>query len=158
MVMYSSARKANLKALLKDNSEVRSQVSDLVETYKGILAEDVCGTRLAHIIDAVHLTQQTAEIAYDINSLHESSLPDPILVAFRQFLLCKHSGLKGEDTAENHSNIVASPKAMVLDKLSLHGIQYSTENHRVCDSHVFCQSPCQRWPRHHQPTAHSLAK
>jgi hypothetical protein len=73
--MCSSAREANLKALLEDDSEVRSQVGDLVETYKGILAEDVRGTRLAHMIDAVHLTQQTAEIAYDRNSLCESSLP-----------------------------------------------------------------------------------
>jgi hypothetical protein len=138
--MRSSAREANLQALLEDDSEVRSQVGDLVETYKGILAEDVRGTRLAHMIDAVHLKQQTADIAYDRNTLRESSLPDPILAAFRQFLLCKHSGLKGEDTAENYSDIVASPKAMVLDKLSLRGVQYSTASRRVCDSHVFFRS------------------
>ena len=69
--MRSSTREANLQALLEDDSEVRSHVGDLVEVYKGILAEDVRGTRLAHMIDAVHLTQKTADIAYDGNSLGE---------------------------------------------------------------------------------------
>ena len=97
-----------------------------METYREILAEDVRGTRLAHMIDAVHLTQQTADIAYDGNSLRESSLPDAILATFRQFLRCKHPGLRDEDTTENSSDIIVPPKAKVLDKFSLRGVQYST--------------------------------
>jgi hypothetical protein len=138
--MCSSAREANLQALLQDDTEVHSHVGDLVETYKGILAEDVRGTRLAHMIDAVHLTQQTADIAYDRNGLRESSLSDDILAAFRQFLLCKHPGLRYKDITENYSDIVASPKAKVLDKLSLRGVQYSTASRRARDSHVFFRS------------------
>jgi hypothetical protein len=138
--MRSSTREANLQALLEDDSEVRSHVGDLVEVYKGILAEDVRGTRLAHMIDAVHLTQQTADIAYDGNSLRESSLPDAILEVFRQFLHCKHPVIEGEDTAEGSSASIASPKVKVLDRFSLRGVQYSTANRRARDSHVFFRS------------------
>ncbi|KAF8470345.1 hypothetical protein DFH94DRAFT_604409, partial [Russula ochroleuca] len=49
--MHSSIREANLQALLLDDSEVRSQVSNLVEVYESIRAEDVCGTCLAHMVD-----------------------------------------------------------------------------------------------------------
>ncbi|KAH9008495.1 hypothetical protein EDB83DRAFT_2235405, partial [Lactarius deliciosus] len=139
--MRSSIREANLKALLEDDSEVRSRVGDLVEVYKGILAKDARGTRLAHMIDVVHLTQKTADIAYDGNSLYESSLPDAILAAFRQFLHCKYPGLREEDATEGSSTPVASPEAKVLDRFSLHGVQYSTASRRACDSHVFFQSP-----------------
>ncbi len=139
--MRSSTREANLQALLEDDSEVRSHVGDLVEVYKGILAEDVRGTRLAHMIDAVHLTQKTADIAYDGNSLGESSLPDAILAMFRQFLHCKHPGLREKDAAEGSSTSVASSKAKVLDRFSLRGVQYSTASRRARDSHVFFQSP-----------------
>ena len=137
--MRSSTREANLQALLEDDSEVRSRVGDLVEVYKGILAEDVRETRLAHMTDAVHLTQKTADIAYDGNSLRESSLPDAILAAFSQFLHCKHPGLREKDAAEGSSASVASPKAKVLDSFSLRGVQYSTASRRVRDSHVFFQ-------------------
>ncbi|KAH9066926.1 hypothetical protein EDB83DRAFT_2596557 [Lactarius deliciosus] len=139
--MRSSIREANLKALLEDDSEVRSRVGDLVEVYKGILAEDARGTRLAHMIDVVHLTQKTADIAYDGNSLYESSLPDAILAAFRQFLHCKYPGLREEDAAEGSSTPVASPEAKVLDRFSLRGVQYSTASRRARDSHVFFRSP-----------------
>ena len=84
--MRSSTREANLQALLEDDSKVCSHVGDLVDVYKGILAKDVHRMCLAHMIDAVHLTQQTADIAYDESSVHESSLPNDILAAFGQFL------------------------------------------------------------------------
>jgi hypothetical protein len=133
--MHSSAREANLHSLLEDDSEVRSHVSDLVRVYKSILAEDVRGMRLAHMIDAVRFTQQTADIAYDGNSLRESNLPDAILVVFRQFLRCKYPKLRDKDAADDSS--VSSPKAKVLDRLSLRSVQYSTASRRARDSHVF---------------------
>ena len=139
--MRSSTREANLQALLEDDSEVRSHVGDLVEVYKGILAEDVRGTRLAHMIDSVHFTQQTAEIVYDGNSLRESRLPDAILSVFRQFLHCKHPGLRDKDTWQRVLPLLlSSPKAKVLDRFSLRGVQYSTASRRARDSHVFFQS------------------
>ena len=94
--------------------------------------------RLAHMIDAVHLTQQSADITYDGNIVRELSLPNDILAAFRQFLCCKHAELKGTDTAEGSSTAVASPDAnlKILDKFSLRGVQYSTASRRARDSHV----------------------
>ena len=139
--MRSSTREANLQALLEDDSEARSHVGDLVEVYKDILAEDVRGTRLAHMIDAVHFTQQTADIVYDGNSLRESGLPDAILAVFRQFLHRKYPGLRDKGTAEGSSASASSPKTKVLDKFSLHGVQYSTESRLKRDSHVFFRSP-----------------
>jgi hypothetical protein len=49
-------REANFQALLSDDSEMRSHVSDLVEVYEAFRTEDVRGTRLAHIVDAAHVT------------------------------------------------------------------------------------------------------
>ncbi len=141
MFMQSSTREANLQTLLKDDTEVHSHVGDLVEVYKSILAKDVHGMHLAHMIDAVHLTQKTADIAYDEDSLCETSLSDAIIAVLRQFLHCKHPGLSEKDGAEGSSASVASSKAKVLDRFSLCGVQYSTASHRAHDSHVFFQPP-----------------
>ena len=135
--MRSSTREANLQALLQDDTEVHSHVGDLVKVYKSILAEDVRGTRLAHMIDAIHLTQKTVDIAYDGDSLCETGLSDDILTALRQFLHGKHLGLSEKDVAEGSSASVASPRAKVLDRFTLRGVQYSTASHKACDSHVF---------------------
>ena len=158
--MRSSTREANLQALLEDDSEVRLHVGDLVEVYKGILAEDVHGTRLAHMIDAVHLTQKTADVAYDENSLRESSLPDAILAVFRQFLHGKHLGLKDTDTVEGSSSsaAAASPMAKLLDKFSLRGVQYSTESRRARDSHVLFRSSQPQLEMSKPPPAQSPAR
>ena len=141
MFMRSSTREANLQALLEDNSKVHSHVGDLVDVYKGILAKDVRRTCLAHMIDAVHLKQQTGDIAYDGNSVCKSSLPDDILAAFGQFLRCKHPELKGTDTTEGSSAAVASLNAKVLDKFSLCGVKFSTASRRARDSHVSFRTP-----------------
>jgi hypothetical protein len=84
--MHSSAREANLQALLSDNSEVRSRMGDLAEIYKAVLAEDVRGTRLAHMVDAVRLTEQEPDFAYDGTRLRESTLPDDMIAPFVHFL------------------------------------------------------------------------
>jgi hypothetical protein len=129
--MHSSVREANLRALLSDDSEVRSHVSELVEVYESILAEDVRGTRLAHMIDVVHPTQQTTDIAYDGKRLRESSLPDAILPVFAHFLSCKYQAFEPVDATE------VSLKTQFLDKFSLQGVQYSTATCRARDSHIF---------------------
>jgi hypothetical protein len=61
--MHSSVREANLQALLSDNSELSSDVGDLVEVYRNICAEDVRGTRLAHMVDMNHVVQQGPNLA-----------------------------------------------------------------------------------------------
>ena len=57
--MHSSVREANFQALLSDDRELRSHVSDLVEVYDTIRTEDVRGTRLAHM---VHVTQSQPDL------------------------------------------------------------------------------------------------
>jgi len=138
--MRSSTREANLQAILTDDSEVRSHVGDLVEAYKNILAEDVRGTRLAHMIDTAHLAQRTLDFAYDRKRLHESSFPDAILAVFNQFLHRKHPALMEIDT-ESSPTADPSRNAQFLDKFSLRGVQYSTATCRSRDSHLFFRSP-----------------
>ncbi|KAH9169714.1 hypothetical protein EDB89DRAFT_1908359 [Lactarius sanguifluus] len=132
--MHASTREANLQALLADDSEVHSHVGDLLEAYKSTLAEDICGTRLAHLIDAVHLTQQT-DFAYDRKRLRESRLPDAILTVFIQFLYRKHPDLRAKDSTGSSST--TSVSAQFLDKFSLRGVQYSMATCWSCDSHLF---------------------
>ena len=57
--MHSSVREANFQALLSDDRELRSHVSDLVEVYDTIQTEDVRRTRLAHM---VHVTQSQPDL------------------------------------------------------------------------------------------------
>ncbi|KAH9163392.1 hypothetical protein EDB89DRAFT_1912716 [Lactarius sanguifluus] len=93
--MCSSMREANLQALLSDNSEVRSHIGNLTEVYKAVLAEDVRGTCLAHMVNAVHLTDQEPYIAYDETRLCESTLPDNMLAAFLDFMKGERFGFAG---------------------------------------------------------------
>jgi hypothetical protein len=132
--MHSSIREANLQALLLDDSEVRSQVSNLVEVYESIRAEDVCGTCLAHMVDVVHLTQQEPNLVFDGAHLCKSSLPDYVLNPFIQFLKRKQQG----DTADLNSppGVAIHPGAKSLDKISLQGVQYSTVKYRAHNSHI----------------------
>lgn len=132
--MHSSVREANLQALLLDDSEVRSQVGNLVEVYESIRAEDVRGTRLAHMVDAVHLTQQELNVVFDGARLCESSLPDYVLNPFIWFLKRKQQG----DTADLNSppGTAIHPGAKSLDKFSLQGVQYSTVKYRARNSHI----------------------
>jgi hypothetical protein len=141
--MHSSVREANLQALLLDDSEVRSHVGNLVEVYENICAEDVRGTRLAHMVDAVRLTQQEPSLVYDgTRRLCESSLPDSALIPFVQFLKCKQQATGDATSLDSPPGTAAHPKATFLDKFSLRGVQYSTEKYKTRNSHILF--------RHHQ--------
>ena len=129
-------REANLQALLSDDSEVRVRVPDLIKVYDANLAEDTRGTRLAHMIHAVH---QTSDIAYDQKHISESRLPDAILHSLIQFLDGKHLGQMAVDTGSSLAGM--SRNAKLLDKFSLRGVQYSTATCRSRDSRVLFQSP-----------------
>jgi hypothetical protein len=134
--MHSSVREANLQALLLDNSEVRSHVGNLVEVYENICAEDVRGTRLAHMVDMDHVVQQGPKLVYDRACLRESSLPDSALLPFLRFLKRKKQAA-GDATGQDSSPGTAMhPKVKLLDKFSLRGVQYSTEKYRTRNSHI----------------------
>jgi hypothetical protein len=140
--MHSSVREANLQALLLDNSEVRSHVGNLVEVYENICAEDVRGTRLAHMVGMNHVVQQGPNLVYDRRRLHKSSLPDSALSPFLQFLKHKRQAAGGATGQDSSPGTTTRPEVKLLDKFSLRGVQYSTEKSRMRNSHIIF--------RHHQ--------
>ncbi len=149
--MHSSVREANFQALLSDDSEVRSHVGNLVEVYEDIRAEDVRGTRLAHMVDAVRLTQQEPNLVYDGKHLHESRLPHSILTPFVTFLKRKQQAT-GEATGL--CGPATNPEVKFLDKFSLRGVQYSTMSCRRRNSHILFrrfQSDTSRAPSQPEP-------
>ena len=134
--MHSSVREANFQALLSDDSEMRSHVSDLVEVYETFRTEDVRGTRLAHMVDAAHVTQPQPDLVYDETRLRKSRLPDSALASFIQFLNCKYHFAAGSSNLNSLAHTVISPEANFLDSFSLRGVQYSTKSYRTRNSHI----------------------
>lgn len=134
--MHSSVREANLHALLSDDSEVRSHVGGLVDVYEGIRTQDVRGTRLAHMVDAVHLTQQEPNLVYDRTRLRESNLPDIVLAPFVRFLNYKKQAMVNSTGRDNPPGTAIHPEAKFLDKFSLRGVQYSTASCRTRNSYI----------------------
>lgn len=134
--MHSSAREANFQALLSDDREVRAHVSDLVEVYENIRAEDVRGTRLAHMVDAAHPTQQEPSLVYDRTRMRQSSLPDSVLTPFIRFLNCKQQTTVCSTNLDGPPDTAIPREAKFLDKFSLRGVEYSTVRCRIRNSHV----------------------
>lgn len=135
--IHSSMREANFQAMLSDDSEVRSHVSNLVEAYEAVRAEDVRGTRLAHMVNAMHLTSQ--QLVYDRTCLHKSSLPDPVLESFIRFLKRKHLVTVDPTSLDSLRGAVISREARFLDNFSFRGVQYSTLSHKTRNSHILFQ-------------------
>jgi hypothetical protein len=136
--MHSSAREANLQALLFDHSEAREHVSELAKTYEAFLSEDVRGTRLAHMVNVTHLTQQL-DFAFDETCLRDTSLPDTVLLLLAQFLNGRHRSTIY--SINGSSGISVLPRAKFLDKFSLRGVEYSTASCRTRNSHVLFRPP-----------------
>jgi hypothetical protein len=138
--MHSSVREANLQALLSDNSELRSRVGDLTEVYEAILAEDVRGTCLAHMVDAVHLTEPGPDFIYDRKRLRGLTLPDEIIASLVHFLKGEHIGAMDSQASDGRPDGTISPKVDSLDKFSLRGVEYATRTCRSRNSHVLFQA------------------
>lgn len=139
--MRSSAREAKLQALLFDHSEVRERVGELAKTYEAFLAEDVRGTRLAHMVDIAHLSQQP-DFVFDETCLRDTTLPDAILPLLVQFLNQKLRTTTGiHSTGNGFPGISVSPRAKFLDEFSFRGVQYATASRRTRNSHVLFRSP-----------------
>lgn len=134
--LRSSAREAKLQALLFDHSEVREGVDELVKTHQAFRAEDVRGTRLAHMLDMARLEQQP-DFVFDETCLRDMSIPEAVLPPLAQFLNRKHSTTIY--SSDGSSGISVSPKAKFLDKFSFRGVQYSTASCRIRNSHILFQ-------------------
>jgi hypothetical protein len=136
--MHSSAREANLQALLFNHSEAREHVSELAKTYEAFLSEDVRGTRLAHMVNVTQLTQQS-DFAFDETCLRDTSLPDAVLLLLAQYLNRKHRSTIY--SIDGSPGISVLPRAKLLDKFSLRGVEYSTASCRMRNSHVLFRPP-----------------
>jgi hypothetical protein len=131
--MHSSAREAKLRALLFNHGKVHEDVEELVRTYQAFLAEDVRGTRLAHMVDMTQLTQQP-DLIFDKVCLHDMSIPDAVLRPFSQFL-CQKRATTTHST-DKSPGLSIFPRAKFLYKFSFRGVQYSTVSSRTRNSHV----------------------
>jgi hypothetical protein len=136
--MRSSVREAKLHALLFDHGEVHEHVDELAKTYQAFLAEDVRGTRLAHMIDMTQLTQQP-DLIFDETCLRDMILPDALLLPFSQFLHQKHATTI--HSTDRSPSLSVLPRAKFLDKFSFRGVQYSTASSRTRNSHVLFSPP-----------------
>ena len=136
--MRSSAREAKLHALLFDHSEVHEHVGELAKTYEAFLAEDVRGTRLAHMVNMASLTQQP-DFIFDETCLLDTTLPDATLTLLVQFLNQKYRTTTY--STDGSTGISVSPRAKFLDKFSLRGVQYSTSSRRTRNSHILFKPP-----------------
>lgn len=136
--MRSSAREAKLQALLFDHSEVRERVGELAKTYEAFLAEDVRGTRLAHMVNMANLTQQP-DFTFNETCLLDTTLPDTTLTLLVQFLNQKYRTTIY--SSDGSTGISVSPSAKFLDKFSLRGVQYSTATRRTRNSHILFKPP-----------------
>lgn len=157
--MHSFMREANFQALLSDDSEMCSHVSDLVEVYEAFQTEDVHKIHLAHMVDAAHVTQPQPDPAYDETHLHESKLPNSALASFIQFLNCKYNVTTGSSNPSSNLNSLAhtiiSLEASFLDSFSLQGVQYLTKNYRMHNSHILfwsIQGDASMAPGHSMPS------
>jgi hypothetical protein len=138
MFMHSSVREAKFRAILTDDSEVRSHVGNLVEAYEAVRTEDAHGTRLAHMVNAAHLTSQ--HLVYDGTRLHDSSLPGPVLETFIYFLEHRHQVTVDPTSLDSLRGSGISREDRFLDSFSLRGVQYSTVSHRTRNSHILFHS------------------
>jgi hypothetical protein len=117
---------------------VRERVDELAKTYQTFLAEDVRGTRLAHMVDMAQLTQQP-DFIFDETCLRDMILPDAILLPFSQFLHQKHATTIY--SSDKSPGLSVLPRAKFLDKFSFRGVQYSTASSRTRNSHVLFRPP-----------------
>jgi hypothetical protein len=136
--MHSSTREAKLRSLISDHGEVCECVGELAKTYETFLAEDVRGTCLAHMVGTTQLMQRP-EIAFDETRLHDLNLADSTLLLLAQLLNQKHRTTLYH--ASGSLGNMFSPRAKLLDRFSLRGVQYSTARSRTCNSHVLFRLP-----------------
>lgn len=137
--MRSSAREARLQGLLFDRKELHNKgVDGLIKTYQAFCAEDVRGTRLAHMIDMTQLAQQP-DFVFDKSCLHDTNIPEAVLLPLARFLNRKHT--TNIYSSDSSSGIPVSARAKFLDKFSFRGVQYSTASCRTRNSHILFRPP-----------------
>ncbi|KAK6997497.1 hypothetical protein R3P38DRAFT_2453289, partial [Favolaschia claudopus] len=113
--MNATGRASNLKAILTDNKEVRSKVSETIKVYEHSLNRNSRGIRLANMIDPedTHFDQESHS--------HWSTLTRTERHILQDYLCFTHP----------HTNITLSDwqaSASIMDKISVNGVCYAQKN------------------------------
>lgn len=126
--MNSTGRAANLKAILSDNKEIRSQVSEAIKVYEHGLKRDSRGIRLAHMLDP-----EDSHFDLESRSRWSALSPDE-----RQML---HNYLAWVHEDFDLSEWQAS--ASIMDQISISGVRYARKDvlKHDQDSHILFLIP-----------------
>jgi hypothetical protein len=108
--MNSTSRAANLKAIITDNKEIRSQISHTIAVYEHGLNRDLRGSRLANMIDP-------EDSHFDLESRSHWNMlcPDE-----RQLLQDYLSWIYG-----NFNLAEWQASASIMDEISISGVRYA---------------------------------
>ncbi len=91
------------------------------------------------MVSTMQLTHQP-NVAFDETHLCDSNLDDAMLLLV-QFLNQKHHNRTTTYHTSSSPHDMVSPRAKLLDKFSLQGVQYSIAERRTHDSHVLFKLP-----------------
>jgi hypothetical protein len=126
--MNSTARAANLKAILADNADIRSHVSEAIETYERVSTRDSRGFRLAQMLNP-------DDSHFDLESRSQWSA---LSIEERQLLQEYLSWKFGDFSLETWK-----ASALIMDQISINGVRYARENvlKHDEDSHIIFTIP-----------------
>ena len=121
--MNATGRAANLMAIIADNTEIRTQVSQAIAVYEHGLNRDARGIRLANMIDP-------EDSHFDMESRSRWST----LSVEERHILQDYISL----TCENFNLPEWQASALIMDQISIHGVRYARRNVQRCsqDSHI----------------------
>ncbi|KAJ7454114.1 hypothetical protein FB451DRAFT_1049806 [Mycena latifolia] len=126
--MKSTARTANLKALLADNPEIRAKVSEAIKVYEWVSNRDSRGVRLATMLDPEdHHFDLESQSRWESLSPRERQL-------LHEYLCQKYEDFVLEDWKAS---------ASIMDQIAINGVRYARKNvlKRDQDSHIMFTVP-----------------
>lgn len=126
--MNSTARTANLKAILADNADIRAYLSNAIKTYERVSTRDSRGIRLAQMLDP-------DDSHFDLESRSRwSALSEEERQHLHGYLSAKHADFNLESWKAS---------ASIMDQISISGVRYARKNilKRDQDSHIIFTVP-----------------
>ncbi|KAJ6562025.1 hypothetical protein B0H19DRAFT_1259646 [Mycena capillaripes] len=126
--MNSTARAANLKAILTDNAEIRSHASEAIKTFERVTNQDSRGFRLAQMLDPedTHFDLE-ARSQWGVLSIEERQL-------LQDYLSWRYGDFDLESWTASGS---------IMDQISINGVRYARKNvlKHDQDSHIIFDVP-----------------
>ncbi|KAJ7447354.1 hypothetical protein B0H11DRAFT_1658847, partial [Mycena galericulata] len=126
--MYSTQRMANIKALISDNTEIRSHVTEAIKVYDRESLRDSRGVRLVQILDPMNSHFDVASKSrWSALSMQERQL-------LQNYLSSKYADVSLESWQSS---------ASIMDQISLNDARYARKNVLKYDqdSHIIFRQP-----------------